>query len=207
MPQLKELSLCFTASPHRSRCHLSRGAAHPSTQLAKTAWWGNAVLHGGEPRGPRRVGCQRIISQARDVPPQVSAQQTMQPIRLTPSDHSGCNPEPSVLLPDPSVDSQGWCREWVHKQKSWDSATDNTCAHWHFQNWISPKNINPSDLDYNADSDLSKDIYCKISENRFQATRSHLEDLNHMNSDNNDMWNPDTLFIDAMHNDSNIMWQ
>ena len=111
MPQLKKVSLCFTASPHRSRCHLSRGAAHPSTQLAKTAWWGNAVLHGGEPRGPRRVGCQRIISQARDVPPQVSAQQTMQPIRLTPSDHSGCNPEPSVLLPDPSVDSQGWCRE------------------------------------------------------------------------------------------------
>ena len=52
---------------------------------------------------------------------------------------------------------------------------------------ISPKNINPSDSDYNADSDLSTDIYCKISENRFQATRSYLEDLNHMNSDNNDM--------------------
>ena len=69
MPQLKKVSLCFTASPHRSRCHLSRGAAHPSTQLAKTAWWGNAVLHGGEPRGPRRVGCRRIISQARETPP------------------------------------------------------------------------------------------------------------------------------------------
>ena len=40
-------------------------------------------------------------------PPQVSAQQTTQPIRLTPSDHSGCNAGPSVQVPDPSVDSQG----------------------------------------------------------------------------------------------------
>ena len=69
MPQLKELSLYFTASPHRPRYLLSGAAVHPSTQLAKTARWGTAVLHGGEPRGPRRVGCQRIISQARDVPP------------------------------------------------------------------------------------------------------------------------------------------
>ena len=67
-PQLKELSLYFTASPHRPSHRLSGAAVHPSTQLARTAR-GNAVLHGGEPRGPRRVGCQRIISQARDVPP------------------------------------------------------------------------------------------------------------------------------------------
>ena len=66
-----------------------------------------------------------------------------------------------------------------------------------FQNWISPENINPSDLDNNADSDLSTDIYCKISENHLQVTRVHLENLNHMNSDNNDTW-PDTLFIDAI---------
>ena len=50
-----------------------------------------------------------------------------------------------------------------------------------------PKNINLSDIDYNADSDLSTDIYCKISENHLQVTRSHLENLNYMNSDNNDM--------------------
>ena len=69
MPQLKELSLYFTASPHRPRYHLSGAAAHPSTQLAR--------LHGGElqcctvgsPLGPRRVGCRGVIFQARDVPP------------------------------------------------------------------------------------------------------------------------------------------
>ena len=71
---------------------------------------------------------------------------------------------------------------------------------------ISPKNINPSDIDYNADSELSTDIYCKISENHLQVTRLHLENLNYMNYDNNDMWT-DTLFIDAIHNDSSIMWQ
>ena len=69
MPQLKELSLYSTASPHRPRHRLSGAAAHPSTQLAETARRGNAVLHGGEPRGPRRVGCRRIISQARETPP------------------------------------------------------------------------------------------------------------------------------------------
>ena len=103
------------------------------------------------------------------------------------------------------MDGQGWCREWVHKQKP-EILQQTILVHIDTSK-ISPKNINPSDSDYNADSDLSTDIYCKISENHFQATRSHLEDLNHMNSDNNDMWNPDTLFIDAMHNDSNIMWQ
>ena len=49
------------------------------------------------------------------------------------------------------------------------------------------KNINPSDLDNNADSDLSTDIYYKISETLLQVARSHLECLNLMNSDNNDM--------------------
>ena len=62
-------------------------------------------------------------------------------------------------------------------------------------------------LENNADSDLSTDIYYKISETLFQVAKSHLKYLKLMNSDNNDMWNPDTLFIDAMHNDSNIMWQ
>ena len=92
--------------------------------------------------------------------------------------------------------------------ENWDSATNNTCAHWHFlHNGISPENINPSDLDSNADSDLSTDIYYKISETLFQVAKSHLKYLKLMNSDKTNMWIPDTLFIDAMHNDSNIMWQ
>ena len=49
------------------------------------------------------------------------------------------------------------------------------------------KNINPSDLDNNADSDLSTDIYYKISETLFRVTRSHLKYLKLMNCDNNDM--------------------
>ena len=52
-----------------------------------------------------------VMAQARE---DQSAQQTMNPIRLTPSDHSGCT---FGSTPDPSVDSQGWYREWVHKQK------------------------------------------------------------------------------------------
>ena len=36
------------------------------------------------------------------------------------------------------------------------------------------KDINPSDLDNNADSDLSTDIYYKISETLLQVARSHL---------------------------------
>ena len=46
-----------------------------------------------------------VMAQARE---DQSAQQTMNPIRLTPSDHSGCT---LGSTPDPSVDSQGWYRE------------------------------------------------------------------------------------------------
>ena len=108
MPPIKRVVPLFHSITTPTKPSSQRGRS-TSIQLARTAR-GNAVLHGGEPRGPRRVGCWRVISQARETPP-VSAQQTTLPIRLTPSDHSGCNagPPPGMLVqvPDPSVDSQG----------------------------------------------------------------------------------------------------
>ena len=53
-PQLKELSLYFTASPHRPSHHLSGAAVHPST-LARTAR-GNAVLQRWRAERPEKSG-------------------------------------------------------------------------------------------------------------------------------------------------------
>ena len=163
--------------------------------------------NGGEPRGPRRVGCQRIISQARDVPPRFPhsrrRSQSVWPLRTT----VGVIRNLRFCLPDPPLTARDGAKHECTNNKIESLQQTFTCAHWHFKSWVSPKNSNPSDINYNADSDLSTDIYCKISENHLQVTRLHLENLNYMNSDNNDMWNPDTLFIDAIHNDSSIMWQ
>ena len=156
MPQLKELSLYFTASSHRSWRHLSGGAAHPSTQLA--------TLHGGEPVGPATSGVPGSNFPGPRCTPRVSAQQTTKPIRLTPSDHSGCE-----LTPDPSVDSQGWYREWVHNQK--------------------PEILQQTIL-------VHIDI---IIEMKFHPKNSISVRL-----DNNDMWTPYLLIIDAMHNENNL---
>ena len=53
-PQLKELSLYFTASPHRPSHHLSGAAVHRST-LARTAR-GNAVLQRWRAERPEKSG-------------------------------------------------------------------------------------------------------------------------------------------------------
>ena len=177
-PQLKELSLSSTASPHRPSHHLSGAAVHRST-LARTAR-GNAVLQRWRAERPEKSGVPENNIPGPWRTPQVSTQQTTQPIRLTPSDHSGCNPEPSVLSPRPAVDSQRWCKAWVHKQWNWESATNiYSCI-------LTLQKSNPSDIIYNADSDLSTNIYCKISVNNDMRTN--------------------TVLIDAIHNDCSNTW-
>ena len=96
--------------------------------------------------------------------PRVSAQQTTKPIRLTPSDHSGCE-----LTPDPSVDSQGWGREWVHKQKP-EILQQTILVHIDmiFKMEFHPKNHKFSKIEDNATSELSTDTYYNISETIFK---------------------------------------
>ena len=83
-------------TPVKTRSRQGRSTSiHPTGNTAR--WGAYRPAMSGVPLS--------VMAQARE---DQSAQQTMNPIRLTPSDHSGCT---LGSTPDPSVDSQGWYRE------------------------------------------------------------------------------------------------
>ena len=156
MPQLKELSLYFTASSHRSRRHLSGGAAHPYTQLA--------TLHGGEPVGPRRVGCRGVIFQACDVPPGFPhsrrRNQSVWPLLTT----VGVNLHPTLpLTARDGAENECTSRNLRFCNKQY-LCTLTWSSKWNF----TKRTINSVILDSYATSDLSIDINYNISVTLFK---------------------------------------
>ena len=95
---IKKVVPPFSQHHHTGHDTISAGAQHihpPNWKhctvgsLPARDEWGALERNGSGPRGPARTADGR-------------------PIRLTPSDHSGCT---FGSTPDPSVDSQGWYRE------------------------------------------------------------------------------------------------
>ena len=92
--------------------------------------------NGGEPRGPRRVGCQRIISQARDVPPRFPhsrrRSQSVWPLRTT----VGVIRNLRFCLPDPPLTARDGAKHECTNNKIESLQQTFTRAYWHFKRVI-----------------------------------------------------------------------